>query len=38
MTTYQPDPADPEGRCKNSGQLPHVHDPWPGYAEKGAQS
>jgi len=28
MTTYQPDPADPEGRCTHCGQPPHLHDLW----------
>ena len=25
--TYQPDLADPEGRCQHCDQPPHVHDP-----------
>ena len=28
MTTYQPDAADPEGRCTHCGQPPHLHDLW----------
>jgi hypothetical protein len=26
---YQPDPADPEGRCRNCGKPPYLHDPYP---------
>jgi hypothetical protein len=29
MTTFEPDPADPEGRCQHCGQPPHLHDPFP---------
>ena len=29
MTTYQADPAEPEGRCQHCGQLRHAHDPYP---------
>jgi hypothetical protein len=30
MAIFEPDPGDPEGKCLHCGQLPHVHDPWPG--------
>jgi hypothetical protein len=29
MTTYQPDPADPEGKCQHCGKPKADHDPWP---------
>ena len=29
MTTFEPDPADPEGRCRHCGKPPHLHDLWP---------
>ena len=38
MTTYQPDPADPEGWCQQCGQLPHLHDPFPECPEAGSRS